>query len=286
VIERLTLHNAFIELRGPVTLRLDASERAPGTPFDEIEGLRVSGVATAAGAPRLELEGVKIKMVAIGDDQHPFEGSVSLRSSELFEVALIAREVELESSRVEQGRLHAHALITADAVLADLEIESERAVLSASVVRKSQLTRCGELMLVTTRVRESTVAECSGSPARFYGAQFADGAIDGTIESDHTSFSATVFGTRGPTELRTFNDAFERTSFCAGVEKLVVSGGVRVACSMCEIETFAADAVCMLSNSSLTRSRNNVCVGFLPEDAPPSICELPWPEHHRVDERF
>jgi len=286
VIERLTLANAYVELRGPVTLRIDASGRAPGTPFDEIEGLRVSGVATAAGAPRLELEGVKIKNIVIGDDAHPFEGAVSLRSSELLEVGVIARAVELESTRVEQGRLHAQILTAAGVVLSDLEIESERAVLSASVVRKSQLKRCGELTLVTTRIRESEVAECSGSPARFYKVQFVDGAINGVIEADGSSFIGSTFGTRGPTELRVFGTSFERASFCAGVERLVASGDVPIRCSMCElVETFTADAVCVLANSEI-KGGPNLCLGLLPDDEPPKVCELPWPEFHAVDERF
>jgi hypothetical protein len=286
VIERLTVANAWVELRGPVTLRIDASSRVPDTAFDSIEGLRVAGVATAAGAPRLELEGVKLKMVAIGDANHAFQGAVSTRSSELFELELNARAVQFESTRVEKGRLRAEQLITADSVLSELEIESERAVLSATMVRKTHLKRCGELMLIATRVRESVVAACSGSPARFYQSQFGDSVIDGVIESETTRYSDTIFGTLGPTELRMFNGGFDRVSLCTGVERLVVSSNVRIGCSMCEEpETFFEDKVCRIANGEI-KGNNNVCPGFAKTDEPPKACELPWPEFHRVDERF
>jgi hypothetical protein len=282
VIEKATIENAWIELRGPVTLRIDASKRPPGAPFDTIKGLKVSGVATAAGTPRFELDGQKIESIAIGDDARPFEGTVSLRSSDLRKVGLLAHELELESTRIEDGRIHVQRLTAGDAFLVDLEIESEYAALSASVLRDCAVTRCGELALLATRLRSTHLAACTTARARFYRTSYTEGSIDGAIESDTSQFAGVVFGGGGDTDLFLSGGGVARSSLCAGVSRVIVKGALVLSCSMCEVENFA-DAVCTLPDGTI-EGKGNVCVGFDPEHEPPPICELPWPELHSIAE--
>jgi hypothetical protein len=292
-IEQLAATDVWVELRGPVTLRIGGPGATPWISGEDgmahfyakdgapIEGLRIAGVATAAGAPRLVLEGVRARSLVIGDEQRPFPGRVSVRTGDFFGAQLFARDLTLESTRVEEGRLRTELLATSDSVLVKVGIEAEQALLSATRLRESELMRCGELSLVECNLNATNVAACTGSPARFYNVRFVDAALDGVIEADGSSFGTTRFGTRAPTEIRLWYGRIAVSSLCAGVQALVLGEGAALKCSACEDERFAADSTCALPAVDVDL-QTNFCPGLAP-DAELAICMPPFPDRHRPD---
>lgn len=290
-IDELTASEVWIELRGPVTLRIGRQGGAlftfgsgPPTAGEEaISDLRVTGVATAAGAPQLHFEGVRARGVRIGDDARPFPGRVSARSSELLAVQLLAHDVALESSRLDTGLLRAGTLSGADAVLTDLGIELGHALLANSDLRSSQLTRCGDVSLVLVSVTDSQLSACD-APLRMIDSRMSRTWLDGAVEGDDATFESTLFGTREPTDLVLWSGRLKNAGLCAGVQSLVLAELTGIECSMCERDTFVPDAVCTLPKSDIFL-KNNLCPGLSSQDEL-AACSLPYPDRHRADPRF
>lgn len=250
---------------------------------EKIQDLRVTGIATEAGRPELMFEGVRARGVRIGDGDQPFEGRVIARTSELLAAQLLADEVVLESSRLEDGLLHTHLLTGADAVLTALGIELDRALLSTSHVRKSQVTRCGDVTLASVNVTETLISACE-TPLRMIDSRMVVGALDGAIEADGSRFETVLFGTRGPTELVFWSTGVQASGLCGGVQSLAIAEISSIQCSLCESDTFVPDATCELPKSDLS-FKNNLCPGLTTGAMLPR-CSLPHPPRHRADPRF
>ena len=272
VLERAAVKNAFIELRGPVTLRIEDS--------DEIASLHLAGVPSEAGAPRLELEAVRASVIVIGDDQQAFAGAIDIRNSRLSGVQLIAEQLSAESSAIDDGAIDVRMLIATDAELTRLGISADRAVVSSTRIDRVQVARCIELTFVDAHLFATDIAPCSGKPVRLFGSSVSEGSLDGVFESDGSHFDGVRFGTRSTTELELWSSAVASSSFCDRVQRLTMAGGIEVKCALCASPTFVPDAVCALPKAKPDFALNVECPGLEP-DAELEQCADPQPIRHR-----
>jgi hypothetical protein len=271
VLGHAELKNAFIELQGPVTLRIESS--------DEVASLRIAGSASAAGAPRIELVAVSGSELVIGDDRAAFAGAIDIRNSRLSGVQLYAEQLATESSLLEDGRLDTPLLIATDMELTELVIGLERGVLSSARVDRVQFTRCDELTFVASHVFASDIPACTGLPVRLFGTSVSEGALDGIFEGDDCHLDGVRVGTRSASELRLWTSTINATSFCPQLQRLTMAGASKMQCAFCASPTFAADSACELPKAKLGFSLN-LCEGFEP-GAELDLCEDP-PLRHRA----
>jgi hypothetical protein len=271
VLHHPELKNAFIELQGPVTLRIEDS--------DQVSSLRIAGSATAAGAPRIELAGVWGSEIAIGDDRARFGGAIDVRNSRLSGVQLYAEQLAAESGLLEDGRLDAPFLLANDLELTELVIAVERGVFSTVRLDRVQILRCDELTFVTAHVFATDIPECTGSPVRLFSTSVTEGALDGIFEGDEAHLDGVRVGTRTPSELRLWSSSVASTALCSQLQRLTLASRSSVECTYCESRTFARDAACELPKAK-PNFKLNLCEGF-EKDAELDLCEDPQPVLHR-----
>lgn len=271
VLRHPELKNAFIELQGPVTLRIEDS--------DQVSSLRIAGSATAAGAPRIELAGVWGSVIAIGDDRARFAGAIDIHDSRLSGVQLYAEQLATESGLLEDGRVDSPLLLATDMELTELVVGVDRGVLSSVRLDRVQFIRCDDLTFVMAHVFASDIPACSGAPVRLFTTTVSEGALDGTFEGDDAHLDGVRVGTRTASELQLWRSSLASTSLCPRLQRLTLGGHSSVECTYCDSPTFAQDSACELPKGQLS-FRLNLCEGF-EKGAELELCEDPQPVLHR-----
>jgi hypothetical protein len=263
-LQNASLEDVFIELNGPISLRIFHSAR-----FKQV---RI--ISAAAETPaRLELERVDGANFLAGDSDHPFTGTVAMVRSVLSGAQLTVNAVQFESVRLSYGLIDVTSLDAADLTLSSTLLSARTGRLTACVLDGVHLAECGAMTLVATSVGNSYLAACSDQPLRVYNGSVAHSVVDGPIQSDITNWFLVLFGAREPTDLVAWEGIFESVNFCAEASTARFASWVH--CSGCEQGLEQPGAICAMAYAYDISS--NYC-GKLTN---PSTCPDPQPERER-----
>jgi len=285
VIENGWLFDVSITLHGPITLRIRTAEL--------VQNLRVQTAEDDPNEARLVIEDSVGTQLSAGEVERAFTGSIDVVRSELRDVQLVARDLQLDSGKLLGGLVAVDDLNGVDAELADLEVSFGSALLAAFTMRRNEITRCGELTLIEGTADDTHFAPCEWRPARIYSTGIVRGAFDGNAEADRGRFVRVVLGLQSPTEIVAFSSNLNAVALCEHTQAIVLASVSSLRCSSCpdgspdipaDAGTSDAPGTPPVEPPDLTgHPPENVC--FIPspsdgeEDRPTggNFCELPEP---------
>jgi hypothetical protein len=225
VIDGGWLFDVSITLDGPITLWIHAAEF--------VEQVRVRTVDDRPGEARLVIEDSRAEQLSAGEPEHRFAGSIDVLRSELRDVQLIARDLQLESGKLLGGFVAIDELSGIDAELSDLELTFGDALLAAFQLRRTRISYCGALTLIEGDARDTQFPNCERRPARIYSTGIVGGTFDGIAEADRSRFAGVVLGLADPTELIAWNSHFLSVALCEHADAFVLASVSSMRCSSC-----------------------------------------------------
>jgi hypothetical protein len=268
------LTNVFVQLTGPVLLRIDRAA--------QLDDVRIGGAESSDGAPSVELLQSNGQAVAIGDDELAFAGALSLRDVTLSDSVLAPDQLELQSVSLAHVHVVTQTLTGTDARLSDTRIDADTALLSAFSAVRARMRFCDGATLVAGEIRESGLAGCADSGAlRLYKTTILSSALDGVIESDSSHWETTRVGAVAPSTVMLFESDVASTRFCNAVSKLAVGYQSHISCSHCQRLFAEPDELCSIpSPGPETTYEANACP-LLTNMPAPLECSDPSPERIR-----
>jgi len=264
-LESVSLQHVWLELHGPVTLRILSS-----LSFSDV---RISAPDEVAARPMLELERVRGAGLSIGTSDAEFHGEVVIRRSTLAQVRMRASSIEMESVALTDAELETEHLEASDATLQRLKVSAGRTLLSVCTVASAWFDDCTAFSANAGTLRNSRIEGCSEG-ARLYGASFQEGVLDGQLVLDHANLSRVRLGLHERTDIAAWDAEFDYVRFCSRDQSLSFGGKSTVACSRCEgsiVQPRVVEA-CVSSTGTLEAVGGpEQCAAFV---APP-ICSEP-----------
>jgi hypothetical protein len=237
-LEGASLQDTFIQLEGPVLLRIVSSEL-----FDQV---RIGGSETDA-APQIEIEQVNGNNFLIGDNTQRFPGTVVVTGSVLQRAQFTSANLQLESVQFAYGLIDVANFEAADVTLLSIALSAQKGRVSGCTLERVQFTEYGSMTLLDTKVQRSYISASGDKPLRVYSGDIGRSAFDGIIESDKSNWFKVLFGVREPTEVTGWDGQFISVNFCANAKTARFSG--YVLCSRCEQGLAESDAVCAMASS-------------------------------------
>lgn len=233
-IEDAELHDVYVRLEGPVTLRIARTSLAD---------VRVTSAEGAAAPSRVELAQVADGDFRLGGTR-AFPGSVSIVRGSFRDAQIVAHDLYLESVSLQGGLVDANRLAATDSQFDHVVLSVENAVLSACLLEDMQLRECGSLTMIASDIERSSLNPCRDQPLRVYSSLVIRSLVDGPIESDTTRWEGVRFGRRAPTDLQLWDTRIMSSTFCESADSLRLGAGSTVRCSMCEQGLPSGEAVC------------------------------------------
>jgi hypothetical protein len=274
-LEDATLDAVFVELQGPITLRVHGAR--------QVDALRAVTSAGGEGQPRLELLQVDATRVQVGRVDAAFEGALRFDQVELQDAQLFADQLVLQSSAVDGGRIEARHLSTTDVQLSSTTLALGDAVLSASKLTGVTFESCDTLALIASTLRASTLVPCTGPSVRVYASNVIASRADGRFESDGSHWEGVAFGATADTELIGFSSGLQSVNFCGAARGPKLGGDVGVTCSSCDGWSGDVTPACRIPGSRESSTGPNYCP--LLDVSTFGDCPEPVPERDRPLER-
>jgi hypothetical protein len=197
-----------------------------------VRGLRVRTADSGAAGARLELEHVVARHVLLGEPSAPL-ASLGLTRTDLMDMQLAAQQMRFESVTLNAGLIDAGDLLGIDGDLSDLELGIDRLLLTAFSLRRSRLTRCQTLTMISGKVFRSQFEPCQTEAARLYSTSLLGGTFDGAAESDRSNWSEVAIGSRGTADVTAWGSSFGSVALCTGLSRLQFDAFSNIKCSSC-----------------------------------------------------
>ncbi len=225
-LPQLVARDARIELTGPVTLVI--GERA------ELERTSFTAQANVDGQPALEIDLAQATQAAIGDEELPFEGFLSVGRSTLTDSSVHAEDVLLESAVFINAKLDAREIEAADAVFSRAVLDVGDAVLAACAFDSVEVRSCEALLLAGSEIYDSVFRGCGDAWMRFYNSSVGRSMLDGRIESDSSNLEGVVFGSEAPTEVVQFGGVINKAAYCGKARSYRLGELANSTCARCD----------------------------------------------------
>ncbi len=222
ILDRAWLFDVSITLEGPVRLRIVDTALLSWVRVRTIE----------AGTGRLLLDRVDGSELRVGTSDKAL-AQVQLEHSKVTHVQVAAKQVEMESVSLRDGRTEGQALLGLDAHLSEMELGTDTTTLSSFTMQRVQLTRCDVLTLIDGKIEDCQFAPCTMRAARFYDTDVRRGVFDGTAESDRTAWGSVTLGARAPTQITAWGSGFSSVAMCPLLETLRFGGSSTLSCASC-----------------------------------------------------
>lgn len=255
------LRSVFVQLAGPITLRLERAYEA--------QDLRFTGITNDQGAPRIEFERAAIERLRVGTSESRFEGALSLVAAIARDVGIHTLSLTTESGQLLTGTVQTGTIQLIDQELDKLTLEAGGGLLSAFAIRESRLRFCGDVTLVEGRILATAVASCEDAVVRLYQTNVGSSSLDGLIETDAVSVAFTVVGALQPTQLHMYSSTLG-AMLCEQLEEVALAYS-RIACSECADPDAALETLCHDAERVDTVG-GNFCPSLTPEVELP-ICD-------------
>jgi hypothetical protein len=268
-LESASLNNITFFIQGNVTLRITQSV--------ELIDIRVLSERKVPGFPTFELIEADGQHLVIGTESKIFEGLFRATRSELETCSVHAQEVQLESVRIVKTIVDASILSGTDGFFTDTVIAFRDAILSAIMLYRVEIPRCGSLTTVSSTIETTRISACTGSPFRSYSTDMIDVSLNGSIEIDQGVWQKVRFGIQEATSVVGWDFELTEATVCDKSRSFRIGGNPLLSCIRCDTESIhEPDAVCLLPGTHPAIKGQN-CSAFLQ----PSDCPEPFPQRTR-----
>jgi len=261
------LARVYIELEGPITLRIEG--------LQQFEDLRFVARANAQGAPRVEISAEQGRELSAGSVEQLFPGELKLSAGIYENVDVHAATFTAESAIMQGVRLRANMSTFTDVALQQALIDTEHALWSAFDASDARLGFCGDARLITGQMSRCAVTSCVGSSVRMYNDSFVSGSLDGDFEMSDSNVENVQLAPRAATRVFAYGTALTSVNICEQVQQLVFGRGARIKCSACAEALVENLPVCAVEEPT-HKWLQNYCAGWNDEDPLP-LCSADTP---------
>jgi hypothetical protein len=269
-LEAATLQDVWIDLSGPITLRV--------TEDSSMSNVRMQLRELSAGEPRVDLRDSHAGDLAIAPAEDLATGSLALARMHLDHADLRARDLTFESAAANDLRVDAVQFTSADGWYNGIELGFDRAIIASMTAHQVTVSRCGMLTLVNGTFEHATVVPCTDGPTRVYGATIDYAKIDGDVDGDHAYFDHVRFGVDEDLAINGWDSTFSAVNFCSHTRAVRFGNLPTVRCSECADTTHDVDPhACKAPETRVTQTLN-FCQALQADPLP--VC-MPVPERER-----
>ncbi|MDB4973881.1 MAG: hypothetical protein JWN48_2222 [Myxococcaceae bacterium] len=213
-----SMEHVRIELRGPITLRLDEDSAVLDTQ-----------IVDRGHAASFELSESRAEQLSLLE----LAGRASIVRSALSATQLFAGTVELETTTLSDLTSVSDELFAVEVSGADLKLELGRGTISGSMLERVSLQKCGSLLMAGSSVARSTFVAC-GEKLRADRGVISGSVLTGAIESHLMIWDNDTFGIRVPSSLESWTDTLSNNRFCAGTSSLSLGDLSGAICNICD----------------------------------------------------
>jgi hypothetical protein len=270
-LEAATLEDVWIELSGPITLRV--------TEDSTLTNVRMRTRDDRAGAPRIDLRDSHAQNLAVAPEEDDAFASLTLARMHLDHADLRARDVTMESVAGGGMRIDAVELTSADGWFNSVDFVFDRALIASLTANKVNVSRCGKLTIVNGTFERATLTPCTDGPMRVYGATINYSLIDGDVDGDHALFEFDRFGVHEDLEITGWDTTFTAVNFCRHTKAVRFGNLPAVTCSECADDKSDVDPHACQAPATMVTSRKNFCEVL--NERPMPLCPAPEPERER-----
>ena len=254
------LQRVYIELEGPITLRMVALER-----FDD---LRIVGRSNPQGSPQIEIAADSGNELSVGSTQALFPGDVRITAGVFENIDLHTATFTAESVIMKSARLQAEATTLTDVTLERGLIDTQHALWSAFVATDAALRFCGDARLITGQMARCAITACAGSSVRMYNDSFGSGSLDGDYEMSGTSVESSQIAPLAATRVFAYATDLTSVNMCEHTKLVVFGTASRIKCSDCAPTLEQNLPVCAVEEAT-EKWLQNYCPGWTEETVLP-----------------
>jgi hypothetical protein len=269
-LETASLDDVWIDLSGPVTLRIVSESR--------MSNVRMRMRAAAAGAPRIELADSQANQLAVTSEDDPFSSTITLARMRLARTQLRAQEIFVESVAAGDVQIEAADLNIADSTFETVVFAFGHAVMAATIATNVNIPTCGTLTLANGTFEHATIEPCTGGPLRAYGVLIGTSTVTGEVDGDHALFERVRFGAHGALSVTGWDSTFRYVNFCGETRAVRFGHLPTVNCSSCQDAAREIDLHACLAPDTMLAAIKNFCPE-LQKDLP--ACPAPEPVRKR-----
>jgi hypothetical protein len=230
-LRRPVLEDVHIALSGPVTLDV----------FDlgYLHRVQMSARADQQMPPTVTITDSTLESSSIMREGGAFPGHVEIsRGAHVDDSWLSADALELDNLSMHNVVLQAQALDADDVRFQHATLSFDHAELTFSDLYSSRVRSCSTwLTLNGVNLHDSELAACEGDRLRAFGSTVDRASVAGTVDSEETTWTRSLFGPGGQLALTAYGSRFEHVNFCAETGRAGFGGEDNaISCSECEGE--------------------------------------------------